>query len=96
MYITLDLVRRVSSATTTTKGRRSYTRRRVPQREEEIDYQKILVIGEEMVELQANTAGISEVVGFSVLGYNLSRSSRCHVRLIFRRLKISLRSNVWK
>jgi hypothetical protein len=72
MYITLDSVRRVNSATTTTKGRRSYTRRRVPQREEEKDYQKILVIGEEMGELQANTAGISGVVGFSVLGYNYS------------------------
>ena len=39
------------SVTTTTKERKSYIRRRVPKREEEHDYPKILLIGEEMVEL---------------------------------------------
>jgi mannosyltransferase OCH1-like enzyme len=43
-------------------------------KKDEKDYKKILVIGEEMVELQANTASISRVVGFScsVLGDNYS------------------------
>jgi hypothetical protein len=44
--------------TTTTKERNSYTRRRVPEREEKHDHQKIL-IEEEMVELQANAVGAS-------------------------------------
>jgi hypothetical protein len=56
----------------TTKERKSYTHRRVPGREEKHDDQKILLIGEEIVEVQANTVGISSVVGFSVLGCNYS------------------------
>jgi hypothetical protein len=47
------------SVTTTTKERKFCTHRRVPESEEEHDYQKILLIGEEMVELQANAVGIS-------------------------------------
>jgi hypothetical protein len=47
------------SVNTTTKERKSYTDRRVPERQEEHDYQKILLIGEDMVELQANAASIS-------------------------------------
>jgi hypothetical protein len=47
------------SVTTTTKERKSYKHRRVPERQEEHDYQKILLIGEEMVEIQANAPSIS-------------------------------------
>jgi hypothetical protein len=46
----------------------------VPEREEEYDYQKFLLIGEEMVELQATTGGyffscewVSKFCGTSIL-----------------------------
>jgi hypothetical protein len=48
-----------SFRSTQQQKRENRTARRVPERQEEHDYQKILLIGEDMVELQANAASIS-------------------------------------